>query len=77
MGADQIVAFLAARLNIKPGQTTPDRMFTLSEVECLACCGTAPVVMCNDRYYEMVTIATLESLLADWSRQANELQAEH
>lgn len=36
-------------------QTTPDGKFTVEFVECLASCGTAPVMMCNDAFYEGVS----------------------
>jgi NADH-quinone oxidoreductase subunit E len=36
-------------------QTTPDGKFTVEFVECLASCGTAPVMMCNDDFYEAVS----------------------
>jgi NADH-quinone oxidoreductase subunit E len=46
-------------------QTTPDGRFTIEFVECLASCGTAPVVMCNDRFYESVTKQQAEELLSN------------
>ena len=42
----------SAELGIAPGETTPDGRFTLSTVECLGSCGTAPVVMVNETYHE-------------------------
>jgi len=36
-------------------QTTKDGKFTVEFVECLASCGTAPVMMCNDTFYEGVS----------------------
>ncbi len=38
-------------------QTTKDGKFTVEFVECLASCGTAPVMMCNDDFYEGVSHA--------------------
>ena len=38
-------------------QTTKDGKFTVEFVECLASCGTAPVMMCNDKFYEGVSEA--------------------
>ncbi|HEY7218306.1 MAG TPA: NADH-quinone oxidoreductase subunit NuoE [Candidatus Binatia bacterium] len=54
-GAEKITAFLTQKLGIKPGQTTAEGRFTLSEVECLASCGTAPMMQVNDDYYENLT----------------------
>jgi NADH-quinone oxidoreductase subunit E len=47
--------FISKMLGIEVGQTTADRRFTLSEVECLASCGTAPMMQINDDYYENLT----------------------
>lgn len=38
-------------LGIKVGETTPDKLFTLTEVECLGACVNAPMVQINDNYY--------------------------
>jgi NADH-quinone oxidoreductase subunit E len=51
-GAERITGFIKKALGIEPGQTTADGRFTLSEVECLASCGTAPMMQINDDYYE-------------------------
>ena len=48
LGAERVTEELSAKLGIAPGQTTPDRMFTLMEVECLGACDRAPVLMIND-----------------------------
>jgi NADH-quinone oxidoreductase subunit E len=51
-GAEKITDFIKKKLAIELGQTTADGRFTLSEVECLASCGTAPMMQINDDYYE-------------------------
>ena len=55
VGSDRIVDCLKQRLGIGLGQTTADGMFSLSEVECLASCGTAPMMQINDDYWENLT----------------------
>ncbi|HET8579491.1 MAG TPA: NADH-quinone oxidoreductase subunit NuoE [Nitrospiraceae bacterium] len=65
VGSDQLIEWLYAKLGIKPGETTPDKMFTLSTVECLAACGTAPMMQINDDYYERLTEAKVDQILAD------------
>jgi NADH-quinone oxidoreductase E subunit len=62
-GAEKITGLLKARLGIGVGDTTGDGRFTLSEVECLASCGTAPMMQVNDDYYEDLTEAKLDSIL--------------
>lgn len=42
-------------LGIKVGGTTPDKLFTLTEVECLGACVNAPMVQINDNYYVSIT----------------------
>jgi NADH-quinone oxidoreductase subunit E len=51
-GAEKITSFIKSKLAVELGQTTADGRFTLSEVECLASCGTAPMMQINDDYYE-------------------------
>ncbi len=48
LGAERVTEELSAKLGVRPGQTTPDGMFTLMEVECLGACDRAPVLMIND-----------------------------
>jgi NADH-quinone oxidoreductase E subunit len=62
-GAEKITAFIKQQLGIEPGQTTPDGRFTLSEVECLASCGTAPMMQINDDYYESLTEEKVDEIL--------------
>jgi len=65
LGGQSLRRKLEERLGISEGETTPDGMFTLVEVECLGSCGTAPVVMVNDRYFEGVKPDDVERLLAE------------
>jgi NADH-quinone oxidoreductase subunit E len=63
-GAERVLDQLSQRLGIGEGETTPDGRFTLSTVECLGSCGTAPVVMVNEAYHENVSVEALDALLA-------------
>jgi NADH-quinone oxidoreductase subunit E len=62
-GAERMIDHLSRRLGIRPGETTSDGRFTLSHVECLGSCGTAPVVMVNDTYHENMNAEQLDVLL--------------
>jgi NADH-quinone oxidoreductase E subunit len=62
-GAEKITGFIKQKLGIDVGQTTADGRFTLSEVECLASCGTAPMMQINDNYYENLTEAKVTQIL--------------
>jgi NADH-quinone oxidoreductase subunit E len=63
MGAGRITAKCTERLGIKPGQTTEDGQFSLSEVECLGSCGTAPMMQIGFDYYENLTAEKVEEIL--------------
>ena len=70
VGAEKIVRCLEDRLGVKVGQTTGDRVFSLSEVECLGSCGTAPVIQVNDDYHEKQTPESMLSLIDELAKQA-------
>lgn len=60
-----ILETMTSHLGIKPGQTTPDGIFTLLEVECLGACANAPMAQINDFFYEDLTPETTKKLLDD------------
>ena len=62
-GAEKITGFIKSKLGIEVGQTTADGTFTLSEVECLASCGTAPMMQIDDDYYENLTESRVTEIL--------------
>jgi len=62
LGARRLVEHLTALLGIQPGETTEDGLFTLTEVECLGSCGTAPMMQVNDTFFENLTEARLDEL---------------
>jgi NADH-quinone oxidoreductase subunit E len=65
MGARRIIDHLRERLGVEPGQTTEDGLFTLQEVECLASCGTGPMLQCNLKFYENLTLERVDALLEE------------
>lgn len=69
-GSDRILDHLCNRLSVRPGDTTPDRKFTVSEVECLGSCGTAPMLqVSNGSFYENLSPEIVDRLLAEWSKK--------
>lgn len=63
-GSDKIISHLHDRLGININETTPDGLFTLKEVECLAACGNAPALQVNDKaYIEDVTPEKIDLIL--------------
>jgi NADH-quinone oxidoreductase subunit E len=63
LGANKITAQCAERLGIKPGETTPDGLFSLSEVECLGSCGTAPMMQIGFDFYENLTPEKVDEII--------------
>jgi len=66
LGGEKISEHVCKKLNIKLGETTPDQRFTVTEVECLGSCGTAPMMQVNDRYYENLTVEKIDALLEEF-----------
>ena len=62
-GCDELLEHLQNRLGIKPGEVTEDGRFSLVQVECLASCGTAPMLQLNDDYHEDLTLEQVDRLL--------------
>ena len=62
-GAYRIVDHLEEKLGIKLGETTPDGVFSIHEVECLDACDRAPVLQVGDQYVGPVTPETVDELL--------------
>jgi NADH-quinone oxidoreductase E subunit len=62
-GSDAVVDACERKLGIGVGGTTPDRLFTLVEVECLGACVNAPILQVNDDFYEDLDGPATEALL--------------
>lgn len=63
LGADKITQLCVKKLGIKVGETTADGRFSLSEVECLGSCGTAPMFQVNFDYHENLTPEKVDQIL--------------
>ena len=67
-GSNRLYEHFCSKLELDPHghgpQTSPDGKYTVEFVECLASCGTAPVLMVNERLEEKVTPQRADSLLA-------------
>jgi len=66
LGAENLIAHLEKVLGIKPGETTADKKFSISTVECLGSCGTAPMMQINDDYYESLTLDKVDEILTNY-----------
>lgn len=67
-GSDELLAHCQRRLGVGIGETTPDGRFTLRTAECLASCGTAPMMQVDKTYYEGLTPEKVDEILAGLSR---------
>lgn len=65
LGAEGLLQYLQEKLHIKTGETTADGLFTLTAVECLGSCGTAPVMQINQTYYENLTKTKVDKIIDD------------
>lgn len=63
MGEPGITEHICHKLGIHPGQTTEDERFTVSLVECLGSCGTAPMMQIGFDYYEDLTNEKVDQIL--------------
>ena len=69
-GCDDIIDYIGQKLNIKPGQTTADGMFTLKTVECLGACGYAPMMQMGKHYKEHLTKEKVDAIIEECMKTA-------
>jgi NADH-quinone oxidoreductase subunit E len=62
-GAEKLVEHACKKLNVKLNENTKDGRFTISEVECLGSCGTAPMMQMNNDFVENLTVEKLDKML--------------
>jgi len=74
-GAERLVDYLERKLGVKAGETTPDGLFTLETVQCLASCGTAPAMRVNDELYENMTPEKVDLLIDQLTERAERWMA--
>jgi NADH-quinone oxidoreductase E subunit len=63
LGSDKITQMCSEKLGIEAGETTADGRFSLTEVECLGSCGTAPMFQVNFDYHENLTAEKVDQIL--------------
>ena len=62
-GSEAILKHCEEHLGIKSGETTSDGNVTLRTAECLASCGSAPMLQIDEKYHENLTVERLDTLL--------------
>ena len=60
---ESLIDHLSGKLGIKPGETTPDGMFSLLPVCCIGYCDRAPAILVNKKVYGLLTIEKLDDIL--------------
>ncbi len=62
-GSDSLLEYLSEKLNLKVGETSEDKRFTLIKEECLAECSAAPVMRVNDDYHVNLTKESIDKII--------------
>ena len=62
-GSEGILHHCEKKLGIKPGETTADGAITLRTAECLASCGTAPMMQVDTQYHENLSTEKVDEIL--------------
>lgn len=62
-GGEDIIEYLEKKLQIKVGETTEDKLFSLKAVECLGACGSAPVMQVNTEFYEFLDLTKIDDII--------------
>jgi NADH-quinone oxidoreductase subunit E len=65
-GGNELMAHCQQRLGIGNKETTPDKLFSLEEVECIGACSWAPAVQVNYDFHENLTPELMDQVLADY-----------
>ena len=67
-GGQSIIDKFSELLGIKPGETTPDGMFTLSALRCIGACSIAPAVNINGKVYPKMTVDKVQELVNEYRK---------
>ncbi len=65
MGGEELLHHAEHSLGIKGGSTTPDGLFTIEDVECIAACTEAPCLQINYRYFHKISNDEFDEVIAD------------
>jgi NADH-quinone oxidoreductase subunit E len=75
-GSGAILQHCEKKLGIHAGETTKDGLFTLRTAECLASCGTAPMMQVDKAYYENLTPGRVDQILDSLARDGTDRDAD-
>ena len=63
---EKIMDKLCEELDLSPGETSPDKQFTLEATRCIGCCGLAPVIMIDDQVYGRLVPDDVAGIIAKY-----------
>jgi NADH:ubiquinone oxidoreductase subunit E len=67
-GSQSIIEKFQSILGIKPGQTTPDGLFTIEAIRCMGACALAPAVSVNGKVYPMMSVDKVASVIDEYKK---------
>ena len=65
-GSQLVMDKFSELLNIKPGQTTEDGLFTLDALRCIGACGIAPAISINGKVYPKVEVSNVANIIKEY-----------
>jgi len=71
-GSHLLRDYATSQLGIKPGEVTPDGLFSVEHVNCLGACALGPIVAENGSYHNHMTPGKLRKLIETLSHQKTE-----
>ena len=69
-GGQNVIDKFCQVLNVKPGQTTEDGLFTVDALRCIGACGIAPAVSINGKVYSKVKVDEVTKIVNDYRKEA-------
>ena len=67
-GSQQVIDKFAELLNIKPGETSEDGLFTLDALRCIGACGIAPAITINGKVYPKVAVNQVPGIVEEYRK---------
>ncbi len=67
-GGQSIIDKFSELLGVKPGETTPDGLFTLSALRCIGACSIAPAVSINGKVYPKMTVGKVQEVIDEYRK---------
>lgn len=75
-GGDIILENFERKLEIRAGETTPDREFSIERVACVGCCALAPVAIVNETVYGHMAPSKVEGIILGFKIEKEKAERE-